>query len=89
MDAELKTKVKLKERTLADVINPQLAKITELKESLAKAKKDTEAALDDQGELEKRLYKVQEDLGDKKLENEKLEREIRALELGRNRGGRQ
>lgn len=77
----------LQERQKTVVIAPLEKRVADLNAGLKDAKKQTDAVLAVQGELESRLFKLNAAMGDDKEDNERLERAIRSRETG-SRGAR-
>lgn len=65
------------------LVQARRADVAELTKQLATAKEETQAALAAQEKLEKELFVNQRALGTAQETNERLEREIRTVELGR------
>jgi hypothetical protein len=84
MKLALKTKQDIRERVDVELKGREGEK-AKLLMDLAKAKADTGVALEEQAALEKYLFEINTELGRYKDHTEKMERELRALEV---RGGR-
>jgi hypothetical protein len=85
---DLKNKEEQSKRTEAE-IKKREGEIDKLNEVVTIALAKTQEALERQAAIEKELFGLHDELGTMNDANQKLEREIRILELGRSRGGRQ
>ena len=84
MKLGLKSKQDIRERVDVELKSREGEK-AKLLMTLAKAKADTDVALEEQAALEKYLFQINTELGRYKDYTEKLERELRALEVRGNR----
>jgi hypothetical protein len=76
----------LRDRQQKEIIDPLTARKKELEDELVKAKADTTDVLARQDALETTLFDLHREIGKLLTENQKLEREIRLMELGPVRG---
>lgn len=66
-----------------EVLNGRLAEVKKLDDELGRRRKGTAGLLTEQSDIERRLFKLQQDFRDAAAQNEQLERDIGRLEKGR------